>query len=104
MIANSALARSTRHIVLHAIASKHTNTVVVHAHGEVHREFALRYTQDLTEVLFETHSFGRQVKLFLGDLVRCFLRHNSSAETAQTSTTIDSTIYFPPRNLSSTTS
>ena len=73
MITDAAFAGSARDIVLDAIARKGFYRPVIHTDGKVSSKFALRGAEDATEVLFQSHKLGSEIKLLLGNLIGRFL-------------------------------
>src|SRR5439155_5897752 len=70
MIANTALARPARAVVLHAKTFKHANGTIVHFHWKGQRQGAARAPQDLAQTGFEAAFLGGIIELAHGDSKR----------------------------------
>ena len=79
MVANSALRRSARHVVLHAISRENFHLPVVHLRGDGHFQHALRRAQDLAQARIELQVLSGEIKLNLRDAkrVQILARRNS---------------------------
>ena len=62
-VAQAALHRPARFVVMHAIAGEDTDGAIVHLHREVHRELALAVAQDVTHAGIEADTFCDGVEL-----------------------------------------
>ena len=70
VIAEPALGRTARHIVLHAKSGKHFHLAVVHFYRDRNFHHALRCAQDLAQARIELQVFRRHIKLDLRDAKR----------------------------------
>ena len=62
-VAEAALGRAAREVVLHAVAVEDAERAVVHLDGEVHGKLALAGAQHLAHALVEVQALGRGVEL-----------------------------------------
>ena len=70
VIANAALGRAARDVVLHAIAFKDFGLAAVHSHRNRDYELALRAAQNVSQRLFQFQIIRRAIKLLLGNFKR----------------------------------
>ncbi len=70
VIAQAALGRAARHVVLHAKSGEDFHLAVVHFHGDGNFHDALRRAQNLAQARIELQVFRRHVKLDLRDAKR----------------------------------
>src|SRR5579863_6273917 len=70
MVANAALGRSARHVVLYSEAGEHFHLAVVHLCGNGYFQHAFRRAQDLPQPLVKLQVLGSHIKLNLGNSKR----------------------------------
>jgi hypothetical protein len=63
VVADAALGRPARDVVLDAVAAQHRDRAVVHAHREVHRQLALAAAQDGAQAVLQPEAVSRGVEL-----------------------------------------
>ena len=73
MVADAALARSTRRVVLHAVAGEYLDDAVGHAHREVHGQLTLALGEDRAHVRVEVELVRRDAELLERDRPRIAL-------------------------------
>src|SRR5579863_6956389 len=67
VVANSALRRTARNVVLHTKSSEHFDLAIIELHGHGHFQNALRSSQYLPQARIEFQIFGSHIELKLRD-------------------------------------